>query len=59
MVALFCCEYDGGGSSGYKTQVKVPTLSTDSWRIQVFSSVPPLDEAGRFMSGSVNCWHSS
>ncbi|KAG5134607.1 hypothetical protein JHK82_025795 [Glycine max] len=59
VVALFCCEYDGGGSSGYKTQVKVPTLSTDSWRIQVFSSVPPLDEAGRFMSGSVNCWHSS
>lgn len=60
VVAVFSYECDGnGGSNGYKSEVKVLTLGTDSWRvIRGFPSVVPLDESGKFVSGSVN-WLAS
>ncbi|XP_057418403.1 F-box/kelch-repeat protein At3g23880-like [Lotus japonicus] len=58
VVAVFCYECDSG-SGGYKTQVKVYTLGSDSWRqIQDFPSGVPFDETGRFVSGSLN-WLAS
>ncbi|KAK7359684.1 hypothetical protein VNO77_01647 [Canavalia gladiata] len=58
VVAVFCYCYDCDAGS-YKTEVKVLTLGTNSWRrIQEFPSGVPFDESGKFVSGSVN-WLAS
>ncbi|XP_057430899.1 F-box/kelch-repeat protein At3g23880-like [Lotus japonicus] len=62
VVAVFYYETDTGGYRKnktnfefYKTQVKVHTLGTHSWReIQEFPSCVPFTGAGRFVSGTVN-----
>ncbi|KAK7303218.1 hypothetical protein RJT34_14120 [Clitoria ternatea] len=60
VVAVFCYECDIGGVRGYKTQVKILTLGTDSWRrIQEFPSGVPFDESGKFVNGTVNWLASS
>lgn len=55
MVAVFCYECD----RVYKTQVKIYTLSTNTWRrIQDFPSGVPFDESAKFVSGTLN-WLAS
>ncbi|KAL2341217.1 hypothetical protein Fmac_009157 [Flemingia macrophylla] len=54
VVAVFSYECDAD-ANGYKSEVKVLTLGTESWRVVPdFPSVVPLDESGKFVSGSVN-----
>ncbi|XP_004486107.1 F-box/kelch-repeat protein At3g23880-like [Cicer arietinum] len=62
VVAVSCYESDTNGSTSnrvYKTEVKVHTLGTNSWRrIQDFPSGVPFDESGKFVNGTVN-WLAS
>lgn len=58
VVALFMYKYKGDSSYVYKTQVKVHTSGTDSWRlIQEFPSVIFSDaylESGTVVNGTIN-----
>ncbi|KAF7837207.1 F-box/kelch-repeat protein [Senna tora] len=57
VVAIFC--YDSDGRGAYKTEVKVYTLGSNSWRrIQEFPSGVPYDDMGKFVSGTLN-WLAS
>lgn len=60
VVAVFCYEFGStGGTTSYKTEVKVHTLGTDCWRrIQEFPSGVPFDDSGKFVSGTLN-WLAS
>ncbi|XP_057432922.1 F-box/kelch-repeat protein At3g23880-like [Lotus japonicus] len=58
VVAVFCYECDDDEEDDdfyYKTQVKVHTLGTDSWRsIQEFPSGVAVFDTGKFVSGTLN-----
>jgi F-box interacting protein len=58
VVAVNCYESESDNRV-YKTNVKVHTLGTNSWRwIEDFPSGVPFDSSGRFVSGTIN-WLAS